>query len=307
MLAIGNVAGSGNSMNTHQTYQKVKAQWQPVMYNPVITYPMSQPTSGQQVPTNDVIAPMQHHMIPPIHNYPSEDYTSQQSQRMTSTNEEEEETQNNSKNEWQVIISTKRKKIHRTQHNTPETKMEIHNRYGLLANETNEDSIDGNPSSKKIHKPPPIFVHGVIKYGEIIKRIKDIPEDEQNYTKSMENSVIKINCVTPETYRKLVKYFKENNIFRHTYQLKEERAYRTVIKYLHHSTDTEDIRQELCEIRHNVRNITNAQHRTIKEPLKLLFVGLEPAENNKEIYKIKALQNKIIQIEPPRVKKNNII
>jgi len=32
-------------------------------------------------------------------NYPSEDYTSQQLQRMTSTSEEEE-TQNNSKNEW---------------------------------------------------------------------------------------------------------------------------------------------------------------------------------------------------------------
>jgi hypothetical protein len=61
-------------------------------------------------------------MIPPIHNYPSEDYSSQQSQRMTSTSEEEEETQNNNKNKWQVIRRTKRKKIQRTQHNTPETK-----------------------------------------------------------------------------------------------------------------------------------------------------------------------------------------
>ena len=52
---------------------------------------------------------------------------------MTSTSEE---TQNNSKNEWQVIRCTKRKKIHRTQHNTPETKIETRNRYGLLTNET---------------------------------------------------------------------------------------------------------------------------------------------------------------------------
>jgi hypothetical protein len=44
----------------------------------------------------------------------------------------------------------------------------------------------------------------------------------------------------PETYRKLVTYFKENNIVYHTYQLKEEKAYRIVIKYLNHSTDTED-------------------------------------------------------------------
>jgi uncharacterized protein CbrC (UPF0167 family) len=51
----------------------------------------------------------------------------------------------------------------------------------------------------------------------------------------------------------------------------------------------------------------NAQHRTTKELLNLFFVDLEPAENNKEIYNIKALRNKIIQIELPQVKKNNII
>ena len=77
---------------------------------------MLQTTSGQQVPTDYFIAPTQHHTIPPIHNYPSEDYTSQQLQRMTSTSEEEEETQNNSQKEWQVIRYTKRKKIHKTQH-----------------------------------------------------------------------------------------------------------------------------------------------------------------------------------------------
>ena len=53
--------------------------------------------------------------------------------------------------------------------------------------------------------------------------------------------------------------------------------------------------------------IINAQHKNTEEPLNLLFVDLEPAENNKEIYNIKALQNKIIQTEPPRVNKNNII
>jgi hypothetical protein len=90
------------------------------------------------------------------------------------------------------------------------------------------DSTDGNPSLTKINKPP-IFVHGVINYGEMIKRIKGIAEDEQYCTKCLAKNVIKINCVTPETYRTLVKYFKENNIFYRTYQLKEERAYRIVI------------------------------------------------------------------------------
>jgi hypothetical protein len=39
----------------------------------------------------------------------------------------------------------------------------------VLTNEINKDIIDGNPSSTKIHKPPPLFIHGVINYGEMIK------------------------------------------------------------------------------------------------------------------------------------------
>jgi len=41
---------------------------------------------------------------------------------MTSTSEEKEETQNKNKNEWKVIRRTKRKKIHRKQHNTTKQK-----------------------------------------------------------------------------------------------------------------------------------------------------------------------------------------
>jgi len=67
------------------------------------------------------------------------------------------------------------------------------------------------------------------------------------------------------------------------------------------------LRQELVELGHNAPNIINAHHRITKEPLNLFFVDLDPAENNKEIYKITAIQNKIVQIEPPRAKKNNIV
>jgi hypothetical protein len=69
------------------------------------------------------------------------------------------------------------------------------------------------------------------------------------------NNVIKLTSSTPDTYRNIIKHFKENGIFFHTYQLKEERAYRVVLKYLHHSTDVKDIRQELLEMGHVARNI----------------------------------------------------
>jgi PAX-interacting protein 1 len=141
----------------------------------------------------------------------------------------------------------------------------------------------------------------------MINQIRNIAEEEQYSTKSLSNNVIKINCVTPETYRTFIRHLKENNIYYHTYQLKEEGAYRIVIKHLHHSTDIEEIRQELLELGHKARNILNAQHRITKEPLNAFFIDLEPAENNKDVYTITALRNKIIQIEPPRAIKNNIV
>jgi hypothetical protein len=140
----------------------------------------------------------------------------------------------------------------------------------------------------------------------MIKSIREVAEGEQYSTKSMANNVIKLAPTTPDTYRNIIKHVKENGIFFHTYQLKEERAYRVVIKYLHHSTDMKDIRQELLEMGHVARNIVNAHHRQTKEPLNLFFVDLEPADNNKDVYNITALQNKIIHIEPPRVNKKHV-
>ena len=158
--------------------------------------------------------------------------------------------------------------------------------------------MEVNPQPHPNQKPPPIFIHGVINYDEMTKHIREIAEDEQYHTKSFANNVIKLNCTTPETYRKLVRYFKENNTYYHTYQLKEERAYRIVIRYLHHCTDITELHQELAELGHKVRNIVIARNRITKDPLNLFFFDLEPAANNKDVYKITALQNKIIQVEP---------
>jgi len=61
----------------------------------------------------------------------------------------------------------------------------------LLTNERNEDSIDGNLSSTKIQKPPPIFVYGVINNGEILKQIRDIVENVAYCTKCLAKMLLK--------------------------------------------------------------------------------------------------------------------
>jgi hypothetical protein len=126
-------------------------------------------------------------------------------------------------------------------------------------------------------------------------------------TKSLANNIVKINCTTPETWKKkMVREFNEQHIYHHTSQLKEERAYRIVIRYLHHSTNLEDVKREVAELGHTFRDIINVRHELTREPPNFFFVDLEQAQNNKKICEVTGLQNRIVKIEPPHSSKTNI-
>jgi arsenate reductase-like glutaredoxin family protein len=217
--------------------------------------------------------------------------------RTSSTSEDDPDTGTVNVNEWQQVTNNKRRKINTRQIYTTNTDITTNNRFNSLPIE--ESDSQENPANK-IPKPPPIFIYGVVNYNEMENKLAEIIEQEQYSTKSMADNTIKVNCTTAETYRKLVAFLKGNNIVHHTYQLKQERAYRVVIKYLHHSVSTKEIENQLTQMGHNVRNVINGRHRITKQPLNIFFVDLEPARNNKDIYNIHMIHNKIITIEPPR-------
>ena len=80
--------------------------------------------------------------------------------------------------------STKRNK------NTPRPALsapstQTHNRYEILAQEESQADSEGKsqPYTQQNHKPPPIFIHGVINYNQMIKSIREVAEDEQYLTK----------------------------------------------------------------------------------------------------------------------------
>lgn len=223
--------------------------------------------------------------------------------RMSSTSDEDIPEIIDDANPWQKVKSTKRRKI--SINLKPSENDNVNNRFTVLT-EPNAEVTQDIQAENKIPKPPPIYIYGVANYDEMIKKLSEILDIEQYKTRCLADNIIKINCHIPENYRKLARFLKESNIIHHTYQPKEDRAFRIVIKHLHHTTQMEEIQEELTAQGHKVRNIINGRHRTTKEPLNLFFVDLEPSENNKDVYKIRYLQNKVILIEPPR-KVNGII
>ena len=99
----------------------------------------------------------------------------------------------------------------------------------MLTEDSSHPETSEKPYPPQSSKLPPIFVHEVINYTEMIKSLTEVAEREQFLTKSLTNNVIKLACSTPETYRAIIKHCKEHNIYYHTYQLKEDRAFRVVI------------------------------------------------------------------------------
>ena len=89
----------------------------------------------------------------------------------------------------------------------------------------------------------------------------------------------------------------------HTYQLKQERPFRVVLRNIHHSVDLDELKFELQTFGHEVTNISNIRHRVTKNPLPPFFVDVKQKGNNKEIYNVNRLMNSIIKFEPPLVKR----
>ena len=79
---------------------------------------------------------------------------------------------------------------------------------------------------------------------------------------------------TPETFRKVTRSLKDKNEAYHTYQLKTDKSYKTVIRGLHPKTNTDKISEELAKIGHQVRSINNINMYDTKQPLPLFLVEL---------------------------------
>jgi len=79
--------------------------------------------------------------------------------------------------------------------------------------------------------------------------------------------------------------------------------FRTILRGLHYSTDTHDIKSENRSLGHIVVNIFNIKQSRTNILLPLFFVDLKPSANNKDIYLIETLHYTKVKFEPPRPKR----
>ncbi|KAL4103264.1 hypothetical protein QTP88_018641 [Uroleucon formosanum] len=185
------------------------------------------------------------------------------------------------------------------------------NRFSALAtNEisyeiSNEVEMLSQEISNVQPKIPPIFIKDDIDFFDFCKKIKPFTDPDGFNTKSS-SSGLKLMTYSINAYRQIIKFLEINNMNFHTYQTNEEKAFRVVIRHLHHTTPTDYIKEELRSLGFITRSITNCLQYKTKNPLPLFFVDLEPSPSNHNIYKVESICYTKIKIEAPHPKKNPV-
>jgi hypothetical protein len=88
---------------------------------------------------------------------------------------------------WQIVSGSKRRKTNKVlqDNNSTESPVTASNRYDLLTNSTaNEKEIVDMNTTKRIPRPPPIFIYDVINYPQMINHLAEVTEEENYSTRS---------------------------------------------------------------------------------------------------------------------------
>lgn len=181
------------------------------------------------------------------------------------------------------------------------------NRFDVLKTNENEDDTEMHNASENNHDinteqtnplPPPIFVRNVGNFNEIRNQLINLAGPDNFYFKSSANN-LKINTKNSDSYRAVITYLKTGKYEYHTYQARDNKAFRIVIRNLHPTTSTTEIGVNIENLGYNVRQVSNVLDKSTKRPLPIFFVDLEPAPINNEIFKLSSLLHTKIKIEEP--------
>ncbi|VVC34850.1 Pre-C2HC domain [Cinara cedri] len=159
-------------------------------------------------------------------------------------------------------------------------------------NSTSETPYDANP----IKPQPPIFVKGIANFPDLCAALIEKIGVDNIFCKSSANS-LKIQTTNPDAYRTRVHFLRDQKAQFHTYQLREDKPTRVVLRNLHPTTSIKLIKSELELRLFEVRKVTNVLHKTSKSLLPLFFVDLEPTAHSNDIFELSSFLHTKIKVE----------
>lgn len=146
-------------------------------------------------------------------------------------------------------------------------------------------------------KPPPIMISGMKDYNVLYKTVGEHVQSEFTI-KLLNTEVYKINTSNSTDYRNLTAFLSTSKAIWYTYQDKQSRPIRVIVKDLHHSCLAVDIVDDLKRKGFKIMNAVNKLQYRTKKPLDIFMLTFEPTEDVTKIYGIRSILNSIVKVEP---------
>lgn len=167
-----------------------------------------------------------------------------------------------------------------------------------LQQPTSQQQLPARPILAQI--PPAIFLHDVTSIQPLIESLRTTDGIANNFScTNIRGKVIKINCLDTSSYKRIMARLDRDQRKLHTHQPRRERGYRVILRNLHHSTPSELIREQICELGFKVRYLNVLTHRGTRKPMDMFEVELEPTldGSNDRILSVTTLGNQRIKVE----------
>jgi hypothetical protein len=146
-------------------------------------------------------------------------------------------------------------------------------------------------------------VEGIKNYEALYEKLKYIMAEKAFQIKLMNGDNMKINVADEESYRRLTRMLLEETIPWHSYENKQNRPTKVMVKRLHSSCKPEKIVEELCKRGYKATGATNKLKWKTKEPLNMFMLEFRQDEDINKIFGITDILGTRVEIQPIRKSK----
>lgn len=156
---------------------------------------------------------------------------------------------------------------------------------------------------KKAIQPPPIIVDGIKNYQTFHDFLAKDRQDKDFTMKMMSGETVKVNATNDEAYRALTEALTINNCLWHSYENKQERPIRVMVKKLHHTCRPERIVDDLKRKDFKIVEAVSKLSWRTKEPLNMFMLTFDNSEDINKIFKIQTVLGFKVDIQPLKANK----
>ncbi|CAH2097934.1 unnamed protein product [Euphydryas editha] len=187
-------------------------------------------------------------------------------------------------------------------------KISISNRFsGLPTDQLEENCPEQSDAYIKTSKPPPIILYGIEDVNKLTELLEGVVNKIEFTYKIVNKNQLRISSNDVDAFKKIIDVIRKNGLIGHTFNRKDKRPYRIVIRNLHHSTPLCVIKETLEDTGNTVvGEIINAKYGPDKRPTSTFFVNLAQGPCNKAVKNVKYIYHQCVTIEDPR-KRNTVV